>query len=373
MKKFILSLMIATALTACGDDNASKSAQTNAKPVIKIGVTMPLTGDGAYAGQSAKAALEMIAEDLSEKGLKYDYRLIFEDNQMNAMKTANNINKLISVDKVDAIFSMWNLMSNVAASMSAEHDVFSFACSYGRTANTGKYGFNMQNTFEDEAELLVQELKKRNIKSVAMFVDNGTIMEQYKIVEDYIKNQSDIEIVFKEYFNPGEKDYKASIIKAAERNPDLYMISGYPPSPYLFIKQLKEITGRNDNVSSIDSMAEIDDEHRRIANDLWYIDSNQNGLDAFQQRLMERKNMQSQSCVGNVASDLEIFINAVENAKVAKGAEKPSKEDIRQWIFDNVKNYETASGKATVLEDGFIVVKPSVRIIKNGKSVALEE
>ena len=360
------------ALVACKEEKKQET-KVDAKPIIKVGVTMPLTGDAAEAGQAAKSALEMIVEDMSKKGLKYDYQLIFEDNQMNAMKTANNINKLISIDKVDAIFSMWNMMSNVAASMSAEHDIFSFACSYGRTANTGKYGFNMQNTYEDEAELLVNELKKRNIKSVAMFVDNGTIMEQYKVIEDYIKNQSDIEIVFKEYFNPAEKDYKAAIIKAADRNPDLYMISGYPPSPYLFIKQLKEITGRNDNVTAVDAIAEIDMEHRSIANGLWYIDSNQNGLDAFQQNLLKRKNMQSQSCVGNVASDLEIFINAVENAKVADGAEKPSKENIRQWIFDNVKNYETASGKATVLEDGFIVVKPSVRMIKDGKSVAIEE
>lgn len=371
MKKLILSVCMFLALAACKEEK--KAEQTEAKPVIKIGVTMPLTGDAAEAGQAAKSALEMIAEDMSEKGLKYDYQLIFEDNQMNAMKTANNINKLILIDKVDAIFSMWNMMSNVAASMSAEHDVFSFACSYGRTANIGKYGFNMQNTFEDEAELLVNELKKRNIKSIALFIDNGTIMEQYKVIEDYIKSLSDIEIVFKEYFNPGEKDYKTAIIKAADRKPDLYMISGYPPSPYLFMKQLKEITGKNDNVSSIDSMAEIDDEHRNIANNLWYIDSNQNGLDAFQQRLTKLKNVQSQSCVGNVASDLEIFINAVENTKVTEGSEKPSKENIRQWIFDNVKNYETVSGKATVLEDGFIVVKPSVRMIKDGKSVAIEE
>jgi len=371
MKKWLLSLCMVLALAAC--DDKKETAQADSKPVIKIGASLPLTGDAAEAGQAAKSALEMIVEDMSEKGLKYDYLLIFEDNQMNAMKTANNINKLISIDKVDSIFSMWNMMSNIAASMSAKHDVFSFACSYGRTANTGKYGFNMQNTYEDEAELLLRELKKRNVKSVAMFIDNGTIMEQYKVIEDYIKNQSDIEIVFKEYFNPGEKDYKAAIIKAHDRNPDLYMISGYPPSPYLFIKQLKEITGRNDNVTAIDAIAEIDEEHRSIANNLWYIDSNQNGLDEFQLHLMNRKNMQSQSCVGNVASDLEIFINAVENAPVVKGQDKPTKESIRQWIFDNVKDYETASGKATVLEDGFIVVKPSVRMIKDGKSVAIKE
>ena len=371
MRKLLLSLCMALALAAC--DDKKEEAQANSKPVVKIGVSLPLTSDAAEAGLAAKGGLEMVLEDLTEKGLKYDYQLIFEDNQMNPMKTANNVNKFIFADKVDAIFSMWNLMSNVVAAKASEHDMISFACAYGRIANTGKYSFNMQNAYEDQAKLLLKELQKRKIKSLALFVDNSAILEQYTVIEDYIKQNSDIQIVFKEYFNPGEKDYKAAIIKAHQQNPDLYMISGYPPSPYLFLKQLKEITGRNDNVSAVDSLAEINADQRNIANGLWYIDSNQNGLDAFQAHLMQRKNMQSQSCVGNVASDLEIFVNAVENAFVAEGQNKPTKENIRQWIFDNVKDYATASGKATVLDDGFIAVKPSVRMIEDGKSVATEE
>ena len=359
------------ALVACKDEK--KEAKTDTKPLIKIGVTMPLTGDGAEAGQAAKVGLEMVMEDLAQKGLKYDYQFIFEDNEMNAMKTANNVNKFIFVDKVDAIFSMWNLMSNVVATTAAEHNVLSFACAYGRTANTGDYSFNMQNAYEDQAKLLAQELQRKNIKSIALFVDNSAIMEQYKVIENYLRQNTDIEIVFKEYFNPGEKDYRTAIVKAYQKNPDLYMISGYPPSPYLFLKQIKEITGRNDNVSGIDSLAEINAEQRHIADGLWYIDSNQNGLDAFQDNLMRRKGMQSQSCVGNVASNLEIFVKAVESAVVDKGQTKPSKENVRRYIFENIKNYKTASGEATVLEDGFIAVKPSVKMIKDGKPAIIED
>ena len=36
----------------------------------------------------------------------------------------------------------------------------------------------------------------------------------------------------------------------------------------------------------------------------------------LEKAMVEKKNMQSQSCVGNVASNLEIFVNAVENAEL---------------------------------------------------------
>ena len=86
MKKGLLSLVLALGLVACGEK--AEAPKENEKPIIKIGATLPLTGDAAEAGQAAKAGLEMILADLQQKGLKYNYQLVFEDNQMNAMKTA---------------------------------------------------------------------------------------------------------------------------------------------------------------------------------------------------------------------------------------------------------------------------------------------
>ena len=350
---------------------SARNDNTETKPTIKIGATFPLTGDGAEAGQSAKAGMEMMLEDLQKKNLKYNYELIFEDNQMVPVKTATTANKLINVDEVKVIFAHWGLMANVAADIADKKGIVGMFVSYGENATKGDYNFNFMPSYEQQAQKMVEELKKRNVKSVALFIDNSDIRNQFDALINEINNNSDIKVAFKEYFNVGEKDYRMSIAKAKESNPDMYIISGYPPSPLIFIKQLKEITGRNDNVTSIDSIAEMNLSDLYIANNLWYIDTNQQGLKQFQDELLERKGIEAGSCSGHVTSNLQVIVAAFENAKIEEGEVFPSNEAIKNWIFDNVKGFDTISGKATVINNGLITVPVSVKKIIDGKSVFL--
>ena len=351
MKKFILSILMATALTACGDNEADKTKEVNARPVIKIGATLPLTGDAAEAGEAARAGLEMTLADLNKNNLKYDYKLVY----------------------VKAILSFWNLMGNVSSALADQNKIFSLTCSIGDDSTRGQYNFNNYASNPWQAEVLVEKLKKDGVKTVALFTDNSGMRQQYEVVKEYMKNNSDIEIVFEEFFNPGERDYKASIIKASAQNPDMYLYSGYNPSTYIFMKQLKEITGKNDNVTTIDMFFDMAVNHRDIIEGLWYVDSNLNGTPEFEERLLQEKGLVSQSCTGNTAANLEIIVAAYENAEVKEGEKIPSNDAVRTWIFDNVKDFNTVSGKVTVVREGLFDKKPSIKKMVNRKPVVVEE
>ena len=371
MKKLLLSLMMATALTACGD-NADKQKE-NSKTTIVIGATMPLTGDSAEVGQATKAGLEMTLDELQKNDLKYDYKIVYEDNQMNPQKVATTINKLINIDKAKAILTFWNLMGNTAAALADQNGVFSLTCSIGEDSTKGRYNFNNYASNYEQAQALVETLKKKGIKTVALFTDNSGMRQQYEEVKDYMKQNSDIRIVFEEFFNPGEKDYKAAIIKAADKNPDMYLYSGYNPSTYIFMKQLKEITGKNDNVTTIDMFFDMALEHRDIIEGLWYVDSNLNGTPEFEEKLLQEKGLVSQSCTGNTAANLQIIVAAYENAPLAQGETVPSNEAVRTWIYDNVKDFDTVGGKVTVVREGLFDKKPSIKKMINRKPVVVEE
>ena len=368
MKK-LLSLIIATTLALVACDNKKETA-TDEKPAIKIGIILPLTGEGAESGQAAKAALEMTIEDIKKQNLKYDYKLIFENNLLESMKTVTISNKFINYDKVKAIFSMWNPTTGEVASVSNPKKVINMACSWEDTSVRGPYTFNAISTQEQVANLLIQQLQKNNIKSVAILIDNSA-EPLFKVITEKLAN-TDIKIVFSDIALLGNNEFRTAIFKASQNNPDLYITAGLPPMPFILTKQLGEITGKR-NITGIDSFMEMSDDQRSIANGLWYIDSNVNGNKEFIQNLQDRKNIKSQSCSGNLSANLQILINAFENAPLKDDETIPDNDTVVSYIKNNTNDVNTVSGKANFINENIINILPLIRKVKDGKIIDIEE
>src|ERR1700744_4436963 len=84
-----------------------------AKETIKIGIVLPLTGNMAQTGEMGrKGALMCINERASSA--KFDYKLIFEDDEFVFSRTAMAIKKLKNFDHADVIVTMWGYGSDIA-------------------------------------------------------------------------------------------------------------------------------------------------------------------------------------------------------------------------------------------------------------------
>ena len=70
MKKILISLCMVLALVACKEEKKN-TAKVEAKPVIKIGASLPLTGNMAYIGNSAQKSLQMALDKWNAKNTKY--------------------------------------------------------------------------------------------------------------------------------------------------------------------------------------------------------------------------------------------------------------------------------------------------------------
>ena len=355
----ILSLMLAAAFTLSACDNKKDTtADNNDKPTIKIGAVLPLSGNSAFAGIAARAGLEMILDKEKAKGLKYDYKLIFEDNAAESMKAANSTNKLIHVDKVDALLSIWHPVSGVMANIANKNKITSMSCSWADDTLIGDYSFNAIATHEDTVDLLIKELKKNNVRKVATLMDPAG-EPSFRVMKEKFP-QAGIELVYSEFVNYGQRDYKMEITKANDRKPDMYIIAGFPPLHVIFTKQLNEITGRN-NVTGVDAFSDMSEEERRMVEGLWYIDSNVNGNEQFAKDILKEKGVHTESCAGNTATNLQILINAFENAPLQGDEIIPASESVVKYIKSNIVNFDTVSDKVTVSEDGLIDIKPHVR------------
>lgn len=365
----ILGVILIFSITACDD---KKESNTTDKPTVKIGATLPLSGNFSHAGEAAQKILKSEVDKLNQQSLKYNYELIFEDHQLNSTRTALITNKLINVDKVKAIISMMGVAGRVIAPIADENAVFSFTNMMGEIATKGKYNFNIIAILPDITDLMATELSKRNIRDVALIIETaGGLSELRSPLEASLKKQN-INIVFNEQIQTNIHDFRMLIAKAAEKKPQMYIMVGYSPGPYLFIKQLQEKTG-NRNVTTLEAFGDIPAEQRHIAEGLWYIDSGTFGTTKFISETKNSLGIEPQTSSGAVAANLRIFVSAFENADVQTGNTYPTNDAVTDWIWKNVHNYDSPVGPVTVINDGLLKMMPRVAIIKNGKAVSAEE
>src|SRR3954447_7071587 len=114
---------LALVVGACGggnDDNggsAAGSQKSESKP-LKIGASLPLTGDFSEPGKAAEQGYKVWASMINEKGglLGRKVQLVVKDDASNQNTVVSDYNALISGDKVDLLLGTFSSLLNLPAS-----------------------------------------------------------------------------------------------------------------------------------------------------------------------------------------------------------------------------------------------------------------
>jgi branched-chain amino acid transport system substrate-binding protein len=102
----VTSLVLATALTACSGSGSTSSSSSDP---IKIGASIPLSGGlssfGAFEKWGYQHAVDEVnaAGGIDIGGKKRKVQLVVLDDQTDPNRTVNNVTRLITSDKVDAL------------------------------------------------------------------------------------------------------------------------------------------------------------------------------------------------------------------------------------------------------------------------------
>lgn len=89
------------------------AAFAEAGRVIKIGVLTDLSGKAAYAGQQTRVAMELLKKDLTGGGKQVEF--VLADHGLDTAKAVTETQKLLAIDKVDAVFSNFSGTSRAAS------------------------------------------------------------------------------------------------------------------------------------------------------------------------------------------------------------------------------------------------------------------
>ena len=359
MKKLLCILCALFAIAGCDREKSDK-------PIITIGASLPLTGNMAHIGKSAKNSLQMALDEWNKKDTKFKYKLLVEDDAFEAKKVANIINKFVNIDRAMAVFTVFSIGANVASPITQNGHVIHMTCAYGSQPADGFYNFNNITQYDNQTNLMLAELKKRGIKSIALLVSNNIgSTQQADILEQKIKHDKTIKIIGKEIFNPGTKDFKMIIEKILARGtPDIFYVDGITPDANLVAKYLKETTGKI-NLTTINDFIETPE--RENFEGLWFVES-ASGIDEFNAKYERKYGEQVYLCGANMYDNLNLLIEAYEQSETAD----IDNDTIVKRLL-NVKDKQGAIGGFSIDENGIIQSNANVKVIRNGKSMPIAE
>jgi ABC-type branched-subunit amino acid transport system substrate-binding protein len=233
MKKLLCVLCMALSLVAC--DKQNENPQN--KPVVKIGMMLPLSGDMAEYGAATKRAIEMVRADTGNT--KNYYKFILEDSGTDTAKASTIIRKLIFTDKINAVMGYISSTAMVVAPIANENKIPSVWFVSAPEASMGEYNFRLLPDIVTAGEMIAKKIKSEKKKNIAIVYQNIPSMN-YLVADMLPVFKKELKIVLNENFIPDEKNFFALIQKIKRAKPDYLVFEATPPETDIFIKQLHE-------------------------------------------------------------------------------------------------------------------------------------
>ena len=235
----VLSLVLISALFA----PQKSQAQQPQAPSVTIGVILPLTGSSAAFGLASKRGVEMALEDLSASDRARVTVIIEDDGLINA-RSITAAQKLLTIDKVDALLT-WSSGTGLAVgSLSESRRIPQLAvASDPAVSRNHRYSFNYWPLPEAETKALYDYLKRHNKKRIAMVTEISSFpLAMRDAFVTHVDRDGELQIFADEEISSSSNDVRSSLLKIkAKGDTDALIVASWPGQLASVIKQAREI------------------------------------------------------------------------------------------------------------------------------------
>lgn len=215
----------------------------SAQPPIKIGATLALTGKLAFSGTAHEKGLSLALEDINKAGGINGrmLELIVEDNGGDPKSALGGVNKMLSSDQVDLIFSPFShITQTVKDPVKRAGKLMIYAASLNQVATESPLFFRDWGDGESQGASLARAVAKFGYTKVAFLTE---ISEGCLLIENSFKKEAaarNLDIVSQESYAPGETDFKPQLLRISQRKPQTIATCTWRDS-FLIMPQLKSL------------------------------------------------------------------------------------------------------------------------------------
>lgn len=224
---------------------ASQAAMAQTRPTeYTIGTTLPLTGVGAFYGESARNGTALAVKHINAAGgIKgVPLRVIYEDSRLQPKDAVTSLQKLLDVHKVSIVMTAGSPVVLAQAPIARERKILlaNLAATSPKLRREGEFLFNFIVLADTEAELLADMVAEQYKEYSVLHVDSDYGMD---FVEALTKamNKKGIKQVSREQHPVGAVDFRTSMIKLKAANaPALINVSNVTETGHV-ANQLREV------------------------------------------------------------------------------------------------------------------------------------
>jgi len=248
MKNSTLTIIVIAALVILVGILVSKkdsSEPAKDEGPIKVGMSLPLTGEAASLGQAGRAAAEMAAKEINDAGgIKgRQLQLVIEDDKC-SKEGVTVITKLINIDKVPVIIGpMCSPAAGPGLPVAQAAGVPTlFWASAPALASTGNFVFRAYPSDTVAGEYIANyAVTSQSAQRLAvLYVKNDW---GQGVRNTFVKKATELNatIVFDDSAVGDSTDFRSQLTKLKATNPDVIYMPLYPKGTVAALKQMKEL------------------------------------------------------------------------------------------------------------------------------------
>lgn len=351
--------------------------QAAAQDPVKIGVTMPLTGNLAFDGQNAVKGMEIAIDAINEAGgiLGRQVELVVLDDKSNPEEGVNAVKRLIADEKVNALATAMTSsvgLAQVDATAGRILHVVVMASAPAITEKGYKNVFRVNTTFASKEDPLI-DMVKAKVQSVAMLATNDDYGRG--VVDMYKKawGEEGPKITSEGFVQINETDLLPYLTRIRFEQPDGLMLTLMSSQLATAMKQAKQIgltpevfwtSGGGINPTLLKLGGES--VNGLVASDNYVPASTSEANQLFLDRLAKRYPEDPPQLYHAVAYDAIMVIAEAMNAAGTADEWEKIAEAMHEVSYDSPR------GPLTFDEKGQVALAPFLVQVVDGKMVELE-